>query len=736
MDSRGGWRNVGRGIAAAACFVAAWVCVGAANAAPTVEFYVAPDGDDGADGGPGRPVATLRRALDLVRDLRKRRATPAPITIEVADGRYELSDTLLLTAQDSGGEKSPTIIHAAEDARPVFSGGRRITGWTVTEVDGRPRWTAVLPEVKGGRWRFTQLFVDGQRRFRPSLPSEGWYAVRGALPPSPAAEGRGHDRFVGAAGDLLREWSQRDAIEVVAVHRWSMSRMRIAAIEAGEEEGSAHVQLVGTTSSVEPWGALAEGARYRLENVREALGSPGSWYLDIPTGTLTYCPLEGEDPGSTEVVAPRVDTLVSVRGEPVPGGTVDHIRFVGLSFVHGNWPMPPRGQSAAQGDLNVGAAVSLTGARDVQFIRCGIRHVGRYGLALGVGCGRCLIDRCELLDLGAGGVMVGTTVAGGRSIARVTENTIRDCTIAHGGRLHPAGIGVWIGQADRTTVERCEIADFTYTGVSVGWTWGYEPSPAERNRIVGNHIHHLGRGVLSDMGGVYTLGVSPGTVVERNLIHDIVSHDYGGWGLYADEGSSGIVMRGNVVHHASSGSFHQHYGKDNLIENNILASARDWQLERTRVEDHVSFRFERNIVWWDSDTPLAKGDWNAGIVARNNCYWHAGGKVIFPDGATLAARQKAKRESGSIVADPGFADPEGGDFDLAPDSPVRDLGFDPIDVGAVGRKTERVVSADLPPVPTPWPEAMTLAAEEAGGDDRQAGDAVDGDAVDGDAMAR
>lgn len=685
---------------------------GAVNAAPPAEYYVAPDGDDAADGRQGRPVATLRRALDLVRDLRKRRATPAPITIEVADGLYTLADTLVITAEDSGGEKSPTIIHAAEDARPVFSGGRRISGWTVTEVDGRPRWSVVLPDVQAGRWRFSQLFVDGQRRFRPVLPAEGWFTVRGPLPPSPAAEGRGHDRFQLNAADVRRDWADPGAIEVVAVHQWSMSRMRLGALEPAEEDGAVNVQLVGTTSSLEPWGAFAAGGRYRLENVREALGEPGSWYLDLPTGTLTYCPLEGEDPERTEVIAPRVDTLLMLRGEPVPGGTVDHLRIVGLSFAHGNWPMPSRGQSVPQGDINVGAAVSLTGARDVQLIRCGIRHVGRYGLSLGVGCGRCLVDRCELVDLGAGGVMIGATVAGGRSIARVTENTIRDSTIAHGGRLHPAGIGIWIGQADRTTIEHCEIADFTYTGISVGWTWGYGPSPAERNRIAGNHIHHLGHGVLSDMGGVYTLGVSPGTIVEGNLIHDIVSHDYGGWGLYTDEGSSGIVMRGNVVHRASSGSFHQHYGKDNLIENNILASARDWQLQRTRVEDHVSFRFERNIVWWDSDTPLAKGDWNERIVARDNCYWHDGEAVTFPDGLSLKARQKANLESGSIVADPGFADPQTGDFTLPRDSPVWDLGFKPIDLAAVGRKTDRVVSPDMPPVPTPWPEAIELAGEE------------------------
>jgi hypothetical protein len=86
--------------------------------------------------------------------------------------------------------------------------------------------------------------------------------------------------------------------------------------------------------------------------------------------------------------------------------------------------------------------------------------------------------------------------------------------------------------------------------------------------------------------------------------------------------------------------------------------------------------------------------------------------VTFPDGATLAARQKAKRESGSIVADPGFADPQSGDFTLPADSPVWDLGFKPIDADSIGRKTPRVVSPDLLTVPTPWPEALTLAAEE------------------------
>jgi hypothetical protein len=343
-------------------------------------------------------------------------------------------------------------------------------------------------------------------------------------------------------------------------------------------------------------------------------------------------------------------------------------------------------------------------------------HVGRYAIELGSGCRDCSLERCELVDLGAGGVLVGvaggpgsSSVAGRAGGSDVTGNVIRDCSILHGGRLHPAAVGVWIGHASETTVEHCEIADLTYTGISVGWSWGYQPSRANHNRILRNHIHHLGHGVLSDLGGVYTLGVSPGTVVEGNLIHDVASRDYGGWGLYTDEGSTGIVMRNNLVFRTNSGGFHQHYGRDNRIENNVFAAARDWQLQRSRVEDHTSFTFRRNIVWWDSAAPLVKGDWTKGVVTERNCYWNAAGPVTFPGQGSLAERQAAGQDRGSLVADPKFADPAAGDFTLAADSPARGLGFEPLDVTAAGRRTPRSLSSGLPPVPTPWPEAQAAA---------------------------
>ena len=689
-----------------------WPPVFSADVHVAADVYVAANGSDAADGSLEQPVVSLRRALDRVREIRAAAADrQTPILVEVADGRHELADTLVLGPEDSGTAAAPTVIRAAASARPVISGGRLIQGWE-RSADGR--WTARLPAVADGGWRFAQLFVNGQRRFRPVLPADGWYTIAATVPPSPAAEGKGHDRFGFAGADIRPDWTALGDVEVVAVHRWAMSRMPIAEIEpadgpVGESQAAGGtVRFTGRTMAPSDWSGFPAGNRFLVENVAEAVGSPGSWYLDRKSGVLTYCPLPGETPEAAEVIAPRLDRLVRLEGDPATGRAVEHVRFEGLTFAHGNWTLDPTGQSFPQADINVGGAISTTAVRHVAFLDCRVRHVGRYALEFAAGSSDCAVDGCDLADLGGGGVLIGTGGGAGSwgnaaTLPGAVERiTIRDTTIRHGGRIHSAAVGVWIGHATHCTVEHCDIHDFTYTGVSVGWIWGYAESRTHHVRIASNRIHHLGHGVLSDMGGVYTLGVSPGTVVEDNLIHDIASHDYGGWGLYTDEGSTGIVMRGNLVYGTSSGGFHQHYGRDNRVENNVFAAARDWQLQRSRVEDHTSFRFVRNIVWWDSNTPLVHGDWSTGLELRDNCYWNAAEPVRFPGDRDLAGWQQEGNDAGSIVADPRFADPAAGDFSLAADSPVVALGWKPIDPTKAGPRRP-ATNDDLATVPSIWP---------------------------------
>jgi hypothetical protein len=186
------------------------------------------------------------------------------------------------------------------------------------------------------------------------------------------------------------------------------------------------------------------------------------------------------------------------------------------------------------------------------------------------------------------------------------------------------------------------------------------------------------------MGGIYTLGPSEGTVVSGNVFHDIYSYSYGGWGLYTDEGSTGILFENNLVYNTKDGSFHQHYGKENIIRNNILVDSRERQVVITRAEPHQSISFERNIIVWKTG-PALSGAWgNAKTVSGSNCWFNSAGAPIEFMGKSLADWQKAGHETGSIVADPLFVDVAAGDFRLKPGSPALALGFQPFDGSKAG----------------------------------------------------
>jgi hypothetical protein len=248
--------------------------------------------------------------------------------------------------------------------------------------------------------------------------------------------------------------------------------------------------------------------------------------------------------------------------------------------------------------------------------------------------------------------------------------SVTGCQIASGGRRAPAAVGVWIGKSSNNLVQRNTIEDFYYTGISVGWTWGYAASEADHNLIRLNRIGKIGQDVLSDMGGIYTLGIAPGTVLRQNYIHDVSSFSYGGWGIYPDEGSSNLDIRQNVVVRCKSAGFHQHYGQENLVRGNIFAFNRENQLMRTRAEDHISFTFRHNVVLWDTGNLLGSNWTGDQFRMDDNLYWKVGGGPFDFAGQTFAQWQARGLDDHSKIADPEFRDPKRGDFRLRRGSPV------------------------------------------------------------------
>ena len=677
-------------------------------------LYVAVDGNDSWSGATREPnalrtdgpLATLAGARDGIRRLKAQRGLSTPVTVRVRAGRYRLNEPFVLEPLDSGTAECPITYVADGDETPVFSGGRAIEGWREA---GNRVWTTTIPEVASGQWYFQSLFVNGERRTRARMPNEGFFRAVGTAPARRDLQtgkdiSRAQTAFRFRDGDI-RKWDPLGEVNVITCHSWTQSRFRIAAVDTDNNI----VEFTGPSRyEFLKWD---KQPRYYVENLPEALDAPGEWYLDRRTGVLSYIPLPGEDMHKAEVIAPVLTQLVHVRGDADTGKLVEHVKFSGLAFVHADWILKPEGESYSQSAITetgtgVTPAVLFEGARNCHLEKLEVGHVGGYGIALAHGCQNNRVEQCHIHDLGAGGVCLGETRLPKDEAARGERNTVYNCFIHDGGRVYASGVGVWIGRSSYNEVSHNEISDFFYTGISVGWSWGYQPSSAHHNILEYNHIHHLGYGVLSDMGGIYTLGVASGTVLRNNLIHHVESYSYGGWGLYPDEGSTSLVLENNVVYRCKSAGFHQHYGRENVVRNNVFAFGRENQLMRTRNEEHRSFVFEGNIVYFDSGNLLGsnwEGDLSRFLLDRN-VYWDASGREIAFDGHALEEWRARGQDQNSIIADPLFVDPETYDFRLQRNSPALKLGFKSIDASRVGLVGSSDWVARPKSVKRNWPE--------------------------------
>ncbi|MBP5640024.1 MAG: right-handed parallel beta-helix repeat-containing protein [Victivallales bacterium] len=675
-------------------------------------LYVSPDGLDYND-GISKPKATIAAAISEMKRLHGCGALSFPAIIELKGGIYYQTKPLMIDTD------FPLIIRGAAGETAVIDGVTPLKDWKEVTVNGKPAWQAKTSGM------VLSMYFRGQTLKRASFPKgDALYRVRDV--PAPGAYyANGSTHFLPEEGSFHGDWYNLQGIDCHFYHWWVEEYLPVERYDAENDEvHSTHrTRYMMNNSNTE----------YRIENVREALTEVGEFYYDSLQNTVTV--ITGESLDSTadrpemslkgdlvRIVNARFLTLQNLVIRHAGGYRPQNTSFYDINGLQirnyqlqSGWiedkKAKPYGTSA-QGAVRVPGTVILSHSRDCDIKNCTVTESGWYGIDVTAGCSNIRLERNHLHHLGAGAIRIGGASKNEdkdelTSRVIVKNNHIHDC-----GQVYESSVGILITHAFGNLVEHNHIHDLYYSGISVGWIWGYKDSVTRENRIGWNLIHDIGKNLLSDMGGIYLLGIQPGTRVYSNRVYNVRKRYYGGWAIYTDEGSSHIVVENNVCSDCSSDVYHQHYGRENTLRYNIFAFGEDAVLCMSRGDEQMNVYPGRNFsnalasynnVLVSAGKPFIRSQHQENLVlpiflSENTIFYNVDGD--FPPIASttgdpdkpqfnLTEWQGRGFDRGAICnVDPGFKDLANRDFSFGPDSLLAKLHFPMLDMSKVGIEPE------------------------------------------------
>ncbi len=649
------------------------------------DIVVAPYGDNSNDGTLENPVKTPEKAKEMLKNIE----TDETITVWFREGTYTIEDTIKFTSDD----KSNVIYRSYPNEEVSFSGAKKISGWSETEINGVKAFVADI-EISSDDDYFRSLFKGNKRLSRSQYPKEGVFTIADSCADEAVASDWAPNFFTHSLAfyantDQILDFENPGDVEVKIMHYWCDEHLPIYSVDA--ETG--RIETTKPSSMT-----VNDGDNFVYENVKEALSLPGEWYLDRNEEKLYYIPEDGDTIDNTVLYAGMTDQLFTFEN-------AENIAFQGINFINTDWedvdgeyfnnifdeshPLYKNieyGGVHPQAAYEIPAAIYIASSSGIDFTNCLFENISYTAVKFDKGSKDCDITTCKFNEIGANAVFI----HGDAVVPATTQNiNVKDCHISYYGRIFNNAIGILLTHAADCELSNNEIHDGWYTGISVGWVWGYSENPTNGIKIQNNLIYNIGNGWLSDMGGIYTLGIQPDTIISGNIIHDVGCYEgstgYGGWGIYLDEGSSYITVEKNLVYDCSSNCFHQHYGKNNLIQNNIFAFGDDGQILITKNEEHNSLYLYNNIIIGEKSLMYKNAVKSGWFIDNSNLYWdydtvgnlvYSGNSMSVGDRHSIVIMSVRGFYNNAVFEDPLFKDAKNRDFTLATNSPALSTGFE------------------------------------------------------------
>ncbi len=433
------------------------------------------------------------------------------------------------------------------------------------------------------------------------------------------------------------------------------------------------------------------GNRFFLENVRAALDAPGEWFLDKARGEILYIPDDKAFP-EQEIIAPVVDRLIELQGDPANDKWVEHLCFQGLRFRDTNYGLTNEYYHPRE------AAIWMAGARNCEIRDCEFSWLGGYALRLENRSEQCRFVRNHVHDMGQGGVIMWGGTKEQAHHCHILGNTMERLGLIY---KHVAGVYVTHGSDNHIAWNRItDVPRYAISCKSQGEDKLSHRNVVEYNEMIRTNLETNDTGAFESLGYEHR---DSGNIVRYNLILDSVGMlttpegeiktPYFTWGIYLDDYSSGTTVFGNIVARTVVGGGCIHGGQNNHWENNIFVMGHEHQMRLQPRDDFCQGNtFINNVIAYSRPEAQVIFSWrNQPTVFKEcdrNLYYCTDADIatldkVFPAGS-LEQWRAAGHDRNSVIADPLFVDPAKDDYRLKPESPAWKLGFQRIPVEKIG----------------------------------------------------
>lgn len=564
--------------------------------AQSIKSFVAPNGSDKTGKGSlDKPFASLERARDEIRQLKKAGKAANSFQVNLRGGTYFRDHTFVLNEEDAGTEDYPVIYSAFKDENVTIHGGisipvekaKKITNKKILEripvsardkvqqVNlkslgirdygnlrprgfGRPYQPAPLElfcnneAMKLSRWPNDSLVRIGKVLDTGSIPRNGDYSDRGG-------------KFT---YDITRPERWKDAKEI-----WISGFFRYG--YADDAVRVANIDLIDktiTTGQATMYGfdGGREFQRWYAYNLLEEIDQPGEYFIDREQGILYFFPPEGKlNSIDLSVLEAPMVTIENGSNIQFRNITFECSRGIGMYIERGKNNTVESCVFRNLGEVAVSIGKGILPFKDLKHAGTGTPASGVLGSILShiydnttfnreAGTGH-LITGCHIYNTGTGGISLG---GGDRLTLEKGNNRVENCRIHDFNRLdrsYKVGINI---DGVGNVIRNCEIYNCPGSAILLH---------GNDHLIELNIIHHA---VIDgdDMGAIY-YGRDPserGNKVRNNFFHHIGNEHGMIMAVYHDDGACGMEVTGNVFYKAGSRTVMIGGGQDNVYRNNIF----------------------------------------------------------------------------------------------------------------------------------------------------------------------